>query len=137
MFGAFRRCPAVLSKSISRVAVSSSTLRTPLTLTSTPAALRIPLSRSANASIASFHSSSKWQQVAQEVQAEEAIAEEGPATTFSELASRGLVHRNIVDTITRQMKIETMTDVQQRTINEALSGVDMYGTTPFHIADMH
>jgi ATP-dependent RNA helicase MSS116 len=95
------------------------------------------LSRSANASIASFHSSSKWQQVAQEVQAEEAIAEEGPATTFPELASRGLVHRNIVDTITRQMKIETMTDVQQRTINEALSGVDMYGTTPFHIADMH
>ena len=66
----------------------------------------------------------------QEVQAEEAIAEEGPATTFRELDSRGLVHRNVVDTITRQMKIETMTDVQQRTINEALSGVDMYGIAP-------
>ncbi|KAL1604342.1 hypothetical protein SLS59_004139 [Nothophoma quercina] len=123
MFGAFRRCPATLSKSISRVAVSSNVLRTPLARTS--AALRIPSSRIANASIAGFHSSAKWQQVAQEVEAEQTIAEEGPATTFAELATRGLVHPNIVNTITKQMKIETMTDVQQRTINEALSGVDV------------
>ncbi|KAF2628735.1 DEAD-domain-containing protein [Macroventuria anomochaeta] len=123
MFGAFRRCPATLSKSISRVAVSSNILRTPLTRTSTT--LRIPSSRIANASIAGFHSSAKWQQVAQEVEAEQTIAEEGPATTFAELATRGLVHPNIINTITKQMKIETMTDVQQRTINEALSGVDV------------
>ncbi|KAH6633403.1 ATP-dependent RNA helicase mss116 mitochondrial precursor [Boeremia exigua] len=123
MFGAFRRCPTTLSKSLSRVAVSSSALRTPLTRTSVP--LRTPSARIANASIAGFHSSAKWQQVAQEVQAEEAIAEDGPATTFSELGSRGLVHPNLVRTITRSMKIENMTDVQQRTINEALSGVDI------------
>jgi ATP-dependent RNA helicase MSS116 len=35
------------------------------------------------------------------------------------------VHPNIVNTITKKMNIETMTDVQQRTINEALSGVDV------------
>jgi ATP-dependent RNA helicase MSS116 len=123
MFGAFRRCPATLSKSISRVAVSSNVLRTPLTRTS--AVLRIPSSRIANASVSGFHSSAKWQQVAQEVEAEQTIAEEGPATQFAELATRGLVHPNIINTITKQMKIETMTDVQQRTINEALSGVDV------------
>ena len=123
MFGAFRRCPATLSKSLCRATVSSNALRTPLTRT--PAALRIPAARLANAAVAGFHSSAKWQQVAQEVQAEEAIAEEGPATEFAELATRGLVHPNVVNTITKQMKIQTMTDVQQRTINEALSGVDM------------
>ncbi|KAJ4381786.1 hypothetical protein N0V86_003151 [Didymella sp. IMI 355093] len=123
MFGAFRRCPTTLSKSISRVAVSSNILRTPLTRTS--AVLRIPSTRISNASIAGFHSSAKWQQVAQEVEAQQTIAEEGPATTFAELATRGLVHPNIVNTITKKMKIETMTDVQQRTINEALSGVDV------------
>jgi ATP-dependent RNA helicase MSS116 len=122
MFGAFRRCPATLSRNISSIAVASRTIRTPLTRTS--AALRIPSSRIANAS-AGFHHSAKWQQIAQEVEAEQALAEDGPATTFAELATRGLVHPNIINTITKQMKIETMTDVQQRTINEALSGVDV------------
>lgn len=112
-----------MSKSISRVAVSSNILRTPLTRTS--AVLRTPSTRISNASIAGFHSSAKWQQVAQEVEAEQTIAEDGPATTFAELGSRGLVHPNIVNTITKKMNIETMTDVQQRTINEALSGVDV------------
>ncbi|KAF9700468.1 hypothetical protein EKO04_001367 [Ascochyta lentis] len=128
MFGAFRRCPATLSRGLSQAAVSSKVLRTPLTRTW--AALRIPSSR-----IAGFHHSARWQEIAHEVEAEQAvaheakaeqaIAEDGPATTFAELATRGLVHPNIVNTITRQMKIETMTDVQQRTINEALSGVDV------------
>lgn len=123
MFGAFRRCPATLSKSISRVAVSSNILRTPLTRTS--AALRTPSTRISNASITGFHSSAQWQQIAEEVEAEQTLAEEGPATMFAELATRGLVHPNIINTITKKMKIETMTDVQQKTINEALSGVDM------------
>lgn len=75
--------------------------------------------------MAGFHNTARWQQIAQEVEAEQTTTEEGPATTFAELATRGLVHPNIINTITKQMKIETMTDVQQRTINEALSGVDV------------
>jgi ATP-dependent RNA helicase MSS116, mitochondrial len=50
---------------------------------------------------------------------------DGPVTEFSELARRGLVHPNIINTITKQMRLTTMTDVQTRSINEALSGVDM------------
>lgn len=123
MFGAFRRCPATLSKTISKAALSSNILRTPLTRTS--AALRIPSSHIANASVAGFHHSARWQQIAQEVDAAEVLAEDGPATTFAELSTRGLVHPNIINTVVKGMKIETMTDVQQRTINEALSGVDV------------
>ncbi|KAF2853264.1 DEAD-domain-containing protein [Plenodomus tracheiphilus IPT5] len=129
MFGAMRRCPATLSRSLSTAAFSSRALRTPLTQSST--ALRIPLqtSRLANASFAGFHHSTQWQQVAaaeaQQTQAEENIAHNGPVTTFKELKTRGLVHPNLIDTITNKMRLETMTDVQTRTINEALSGVDV------------
>ncbi|EUC36747.1 hypothetical protein COCCADRAFT_87326 [Bipolaris zeicola 26-R-13] len=122
MFGAVKRCPATLSRSLA--AISTRTLRTPLTQTS--GLLRIPLqsSRLANGAIAGFHHSAKWQQIAaQEVEQSEQQNE--PVTQFEDLATRGLVHPNVVNTITKQMKLTTMTDVQTRTINEALSGVDI------------
>ena len=53
------------------------------------------------------------------------LEQEGPITEFDELAKRGLVHPNLINTITRQMRLTTMTDVQTRTINEALYGTDM------------
>ncbi|CAE6996114.1 DEAD-domain-containing protein [Pyrenophora teres f. teres] len=123
MFGAVRRCPATLSRSLA--GISSRALRTPFT--QTPGVLRIPLqtSRLANASFAGFHNSAKWQDAAA-AEAAQSISEDGPATKFSELATRGLVHPNLINTITKQMKLTTMTDVQTRTINEALSGVDVY-----------
>ncbi|KAI5358218.1 Putative ATP-dependent RNA helicase DEAD-box, Helicase superfamily 1/2, ATP-binding protein [Septoria linicola] len=46
-------------------------------------------------------------------------------TTFAQLESRGIVHRNVVRTLTQDMSLETMTEVQQRTINEALKGQDV------------
>lgn len=46
-------------------------------------------------------------------------------TKFRELEERGLVHRSIIRTITDEMKLETMTEVQTATINEALRGTDM------------
>jgi ATP-dependent RNA helicase MSS116 len=74
-----------------------------------------------------FHQSAKWrQEAAAEAQDQEFEANDGPVTQFKDLALRGLVHPNVINTITKQMKIQTMTDVQSRTINEALSGVDMY-----------
>lgn len=121
MFGALRRCPATLSRSIPTAALSAPSLRiSPLRATG---ALRLPSSRIARLPTAGFHSSAQWQQVA--AAAADTQPSDGPVTEFSELARRGLVHPNLINTITKQMKLTTMTDVQTRTINEALSGVDV------------
>ncbi|KAF1941317.1 ATP-dependent RNA helicase mss116 mitochondrial precursor [Clathrospora elynae] len=122
---ALRRCPVTLSRNLSAAAITSRTLRTSLSQSSK--VLRIPLqtSRLANVSIAGFHHSAKWQEIAAAEEAEQSIREDGPVTQFKDLATRGLVHPNLINTITNQMKLTTMTDVQTRTINEALSGVDV------------
>lgn len=120
MFGALRTCPATLARSVSTAAISSSALR--VSSFRATSALRIPSSRIVNATTAGFHHSAKWQQIAAQ-QAE--TEQEGPITEFDELAKRGLVHPNLINTITRQMRLTTMTDVQTRTINEALYGTDM------------
>ncbi|OAL06432.1 DEAD-domain-containing protein [Phaeosphaeriaceae sp. SRC1lsM3a] len=121
MFAALRRCPATLSRSIPTAALCSTSLRvSSLRATS---ALRLPSSRVSNVPTVGFHSSAPWQQVA--AAAVETGGLDGPVTEFSELARRGLVHPNLINTITKQMKLTTMTDVQTRTINEALSGVDV------------
>lgn len=49
----------------------------------------------------------------------------GPVTKFAELAERGMVCQTVVDTITQDMGLETMTQVQSLTINESLKGIDM------------
>ncbi|KAH7396878.1 ATP-dependent RNA helicase mss116 mitochondrial precursor [Phaeosphaeria sp. MPI-PUGE-AT-0046c] len=121
MFGALRRCPATLSRSMSTAAFSprplfTSSLRATI-------ALRLPSSRASRVPTSGFHNSAQWQQVA--AAAAEIGGADGPVTEFSELARRGLVHPNLIQTITKQMKLTTMTDVQTRTINEALSGVDV------------
>jgi ATP-dependent RNA helicase MSS116 len=129
MFGALRRCPATLSRGLSTAAISSRALR--VSSFKATSALQIPSSRIAGVTSAGFHHSAKWQQIAAaetnaEAEAEaEAPSSDGLVTEFSELAKRGLVHPNIINTITKQMRLSTMTDVQTRTINEALSGVDM------------
>jgi ATP-dependent RNA helicase MSS116 len=126
MFGALRRCPASLSKTLPVVARSSNILRTPLSLPSNVLRLPHQTSRLANASIAGFHHSAKWQQIAAvEAEAAEVKDQNGPITEFQELARQGLVHPNLINTITKNMRLTTMTDVQTRTINEALSGVDV------------
>lgn len=49
----------------------------------------------------------------------------GPITRFQELSDRGLVCDTVVDTITKDMGLSTMTQVQSMTINETLKGIDM------------
>lgn len=89
-------------------------------------ALRVSTLRLGNASVAGFHHSAKWQQIAAEAHADSAPAEHSePITQFKDLQKQGLVHHNVIDTIVNQMRLTTMTDVQVRTINEALSGVDV------------
>ena len=48
----------------------------------------------------------------------------GLITKFQELADRGMVSKVVIDTITRQMGLETMTEVQSMTINKMLKGAD-------------
>ena len=98
----------------------------------------------------SFGTSTKWRQVAAAAAAaheDEAIqpeaeqgfglnephsiaqtkrpADYGPVTKFKELAERGMVSGTVIDTLTRQMGLETMTHVQTLTINEILKGHDV------------
>ena len=54
-----------------------------------------------------------------------AATRHGPVTKFKDLAEQGLVCRTIVDTITDDMRLETMTQVQSLTLNESLKGIDM------------
>ena len=49
----------------------------------------------------------------------------GPVTRFEDLAKRGMVCQTVVDTITKKMGLETMTQVQSLTISESLKGQDM------------
>lgn len=49
----------------------------------------------------------------------------GPVTKFQDLAGRGMVCQTVVETITKDMGLETMTQVQSLTINESLKGQDI------------
>jgi len=49
----------------------------------------------------------------------------GPVTRFAELLERGMVSESVVKTITEDMGLETMTQVQSMTINETLKGIDV------------
>ena len=49
----------------------------------------------------------------------------GPVTRFAELLERGMVCETVVNTLTRDMGLETMTQVQSLTINESLKGIDV------------
>ncbi|KAF2196516.1 DEAD-domain-containing protein [Delitschia confertaspora ATCC 74209] len=124
MFATLRRCPASLSRNVSTAAFSYRVLRSALSQSS-PAVWRTP-ARTPTVTIAAFHRSAiRWQEVAASATAEEVEVDNTLVTKFEDLKTRGLIHPNIVDTITRDMKLTTMTDVQTRTINEALSGSDV------------
>ena len=97
-----------------------------------------------------FATSSKWRQSApatvareeedaiegeleQEVHAEKPPSDvqidqatrHGPVTKFKDLSARGLVCQTVVETLTQDMRLETMTQVQSLTLNESLKGTDM------------
>ena len=52
------------------------------------------------------------------------IEDNGAITRFDELGSKNILHPNVVRALTQDMRLETMTEVQSRTINEALRGDD-------------
>ncbi|OHE90725.1 DEAD/DEAH box helicase [Colletotrichum orchidophilum] len=85
---------------------SQSTLRVPLSIN----AFRLYSSESANAATAPA--------------AEENGNASGMTTKFEDLSKLG-VHSSLVDTITKTMRYEDMTDVQSKTIEPALKGMDL------------
>jgi ATP-dependent RNA helicase MSS116 len=46
-------------------------------------------------------------------------------TKFQDLENQGVIHRNIVRNMTEGMGLETMTEVQSKTINSAIKGTDI------------
>jgi len=48
-----------------------------------------------------------------------------PLTKFQDLQEQGVIHRNIVKNMTEGMGLETMTEVQSKTINSAIKGTDI------------
>ncbi|KAF7871783.1 hypothetical protein EAF04_003890 [Stromatinia cepivora] len=121
MFSACRRGPASISRALRAV----------------PSTIRIPSTRPSTLSLISQKSSisaleSRWLHVSsvsqlQSVATKEAavIQENKVINRFDELTKYGLVHPNVVNEITDTMKLETMTEVQTMTINQALQGTDI------------
>ena len=149
MLNAVRRGPASISRSFFILPLHIRPTCTSLSLLSSaprPNRLSIALTRS-------LHASTQWRRnataTAREEEMEDADADEAyqeaqnsarlyettshsngstvqsTLTKFQELADRKLVCKTVVDTITKEMKLETMTEVQSMTIKETLKGVDV------------
>jgi ATP-dependent RNA helicase MSS116 len=141
MLGALRRCPASLPWALSSTALTPRVLRA-ATFAQSRAAWR-PAVSVPELAVAALHQTTRWQQntaaYAVEAEAErqvnasrpppdteiDNVVADGPVTKFHELETRGLVHKNVIRTITQDMGFEAMTEVQSRTINQALKGSDM------------
>ena len=113
---AFQRCSASLTRPLSTLTSTSRAtqqcLRTQDALPRT-ISIAFPATRT-------LHQSARLRDAA----TEQSTATE-PITRFDELETRNIVHRNVVRTLTGEMGLETMTEVQTRTINEALKGQDV------------
>ena len=145
MLNIVRRGPASTVTSLLFRSISSRCIRTTQTRD-----VQQCISRAAyEISARPFGTSTKWRQVAAAATAheDEAVQSEveqgfslneppsnaqtkrptnhGLVTKFKELAERGMVSGTVIDTLTRQMGLETMTHVQTLTINEILKGHDV------------
>ncbi|KIN08646.1 hypothetical protein OIDMADRAFT_109483 [Oidiodendron maius Zn] len=125
MFNACRRGPA----SLSRVLRAGSTLHLQ---SARPSTLSLITQCATKPSI-----ESRWVHVASQLRQQATGAQSVPresvqnqqqnvaVTKFQELIDYNLVHPNVVNEITRGMGLHTMTEVQSKTINQALRGDDI------------
>lgn len=118
---AFQRCSASFPRALS-LSSNSRSLSTAIAQfrPSNPSTLRcIP-------SVRTLHISTRLQQRdARDVDTGDAASNPSIYTKFQELEDNQIIHPNVIKTITQEMGIDTMTDVQQATINEALKGTDI------------
>ncbi|KAK8217488.1 hypothetical protein M8818_001246 [Zalaria obscura] len=123
MLSAFRRCAASLPRTV--VASSKTSLLSNASIVSRSS--QQPLLRTSILSRQLHQTLSRRQDgAAHAVRADSPEATSaGPITKFHELEDRNLIHKSIVKTITKDMGLETMTEVQSATINQALQGTDI------------
>ncbi|KAI5302407.1 hypothetical protein KEM56_000722 [Ascosphaera pollenicola] len=140
MFGAVRRgqllARSLRTSSLARPALLSSAVKSPLCVAQTSAAVA-SLSRKTFATSATQWAFGKQmrrpgrdpreprapREPAQELKADE-MDTENQVTKFQDLVDKGLVSSKVIDVITRDMGLETLTDVQRQTINATLDGTD-------------
>lgn len=117
MLAPLRRCSASLPRAVRLTALTRSALRNQCIASTRP----VPPSRIAHQlSIRAFQSG-----VRLAATSDPSSHDNAPITNFRELQERGIVHPNVVRAIVKDMGLDTMTDVQSATINQALQGTDM------------
>lgn len=141
MLNAARRGPASIAKSFLSPSRSSTCIKSITARSPQHATTRILLTRS----IRAISTTPQWSQraLANPEEEEYDVEEQGDAqqppsdsqidegtqhglvTKFEDLGTRQMVCKTVVDTITKQMGLETMTQVQSLTINETLKGIDV------------
>lgn len=115
-----RRCARISGATFAAPALRTTRPATLQTIAKSPAsALRVPLSINAFR----LYSSEAASAAAAPVVEDEGNAS-GLTTKFADLTKLG-VHPTLVDTITHRMRYENMTDVQSKTIEPALKGMDL------------
>lgn len=112
---AFARCLSLSASSPLNRALQSRTA---------PQSLRIAAQTSYPATTRSIQSSAILRQTAEAYSSTDADRNV-PITRFAELETKNIIHPNVVRTLTKEMGLETMTEVQAATINEALKGTDV------------
>lgn len=134
MFTPLRRCPTSIRW---RIISSKASRASPLATSQA----RYPLAASIDSSVLSsyrtFSNTSRFlrndaatspaidAEEEHEAKADGSTAAPGLISKFAELDGAGLIDPTVVRTITQKMKLETMTEVQSRTLNEALKGKDV------------
>ncbi|GKZ39297.1 hypothetical protein AbraIFM66950_012241 [Aspergillus brasiliensis] len=122
MLGAFRRSGAVHALRASRSLLARSTPQQPQWLSASAPAVSY-------VARALYHPSPAFLDATAAAQAQLKVAADIeprlPSTKFYSLAQDGLVNDKLIRTVTNTMNIETMTDVQAKTIRETLSGDDV------------
>ncbi|KAH7036255.1 putative DEAD box RNA helicase hela [Macrophomina phaseolina] len=116
MLAPLRRCPASLPRALSATALTRTALRNQSVVAPRP----VFSSRLApRVSLRAFQSSVRLADASNSSQDEPRI------TTFRELGEKNIVHPNIVRAVVRDMRLETMTEVQSATIHQAIQGTDL------------
>ncbi len=120
MLTALRRGPATLIKAWSMARVSGKARLPPST--SRPVANQYAIAAR------SYHQTPIARQLAAESVQDELPAHDGifpVITEFQQLSDRNLLDEHVVNTLTKQMGLKTLTPVQSMTITETLKGIDV------------
>lgn len=129
MLSAVRRCSASIPRAFAAGALASRSSISRIT----PQVSRLT-KLTQGTQLRGFQHVARWQ-------SQSALAEdsqdgaEGLITQFQELADRDLIHANVIEALTRDMGLTDMTEVQSATINQALTGSDMYVSLPYFEMD--